>query len=125
MYLCHTPGLEYLVSEAVHRRVTQAYNLVRHDHPEEYNPVEKVPLTVYRVENEICIEPVNFGDGNPGGNDGGVGFAFGGALGQATEEKLNAILASVHRLDTRGIQWQQQTEVSVFCSLLYFFNFSF
>lgn len=129
LYLCHTPGLEHMVSEAVRNRVTASYHLRRGQHPPEYNPVEKIPLSVYRVENEVVIEPITWNGGGGNNSDengpaGVVGNGFGGvghggiSLGlRATEEKLDTVLASVHRLDTRGIQWQQQTEVRFF---LYF-----
>lgn len=120
LWVCHQPGLEHMVSTTVWHRIRNAYNQIRGEHPEEYNPVEKVPLSIYRLDNEIMIEPmegVGGGDSNGGGNgggNGGVGQGLAHVQGQ-NREALNAILLQIHRLDRRSVEYHTQVDVSTFC----------
>lgn len=57
LWACHEDSLSHMMDPAVRRRVKDAYAAIRpEEHAEEYNPVQKVPLHVYRVENRFFID---------------------------------------------------------------------
>ena len=58
-----------MITPQVLNRVRAGYNTIRGGHPEDYNPVKKVPLHIFRVENQVQIkkitrEPENNGEEN-------------------------------------------------------------
>jgi hypothetical protein len=60
LWAAHTPGLETMMSPHVLQRIQSAYADVHpDDHDADYNPVAKIPLTVYRIENTLQIEDVS------------------------------------------------------------------
>ena len=136
LWVCMTPGLEHMVSDEVLRRVREGYEAVRGHHPADYNPVAKIPLSIYRIENQVHIEPmIDFTeDGDNGAPAGGNGnnnnnnrrlattatpsanrgrSLLPGHLQHANREELTALTLTVHRMDRRMRQNFQQMQVSL------------
>ena len=129
LWVCMTPGLEHMVSDEVLTRVRDGYAAIRGQHPVDYNPVEKVPLSIYRIENQVHIEPMVAL--NPDGEDDNGTAAepdrnqdnqrrrrqYGtallpGHLQHANREEIAALTLTVHRMDRRMRQNFQQMQVS-------------
>jgi hypothetical protein len=46
LYACFTPGMKHRIAPSVYKRIREAYEMIRGDHPVEYNPVGKNPLRI-------------------------------------------------------------------------------
>jgi hypothetical protein len=68
LWACHEPSLSHMISDAVRARVREGYNTIHGEHAGNYNPVEKVPLHISRIENQVFIQDtLDIGGGNVGG----------------------------------------------------------
>ena len=56
LYACFTPGMEHRIAPSVYTRIREAYEVVRGNHPAEYNPVEKTSLHIFSIEDRIEIQ---------------------------------------------------------------------
>jgi len=122
LYAAHVPALAHMMTDTVRNRIINGYRGIRQDHPVEFNPVHKVPLHVYQVENQVFIEELT---GLP--NEEANAAAAGNnpirlnVNQAANRHDNNSILLSLNRIQQTQAQHQQQNVVSyiyVF-SLLY------
>jgi hypothetical protein len=58
LWAYHDPSVSHMIAPQVLNRVRAGYNTICGGHPEDYNPVKKVPLHIFRVENQIQIEEI-------------------------------------------------------------------
>jgi hypothetical protein len=56
LYACFTPGMEHRIAPSVYNRIREAYDVVRGDHPADYNPVGKTSLHIFSIEDRIEIQ---------------------------------------------------------------------
>jgi len=97
LWASHTPGLETMMSQHVLQRIRSAYKDVRPEaHDDDYNPVAKIPLTVYRIENTLQIDEVNEEAMADTRESNGEQLARAQAM-NANHEILNALLLQSHR----------------------------
>lgn len=115
LWVCHQDGLEHMVSDGIQTRVRNAYNTIRGTNPQDYNPVEKVPLHIYQIENEIQIEEsLPLEDGTGGATAAAAGLTVTAQGQQAvTQQQLNTLLLAQHRSDRRTRENFQQLQVSM------------
>lgn len=114
LWAAHNEDLSHLMSPQVRRRIVDGYALIRGQHPPDYNPVEKVPLHVFRVENQVQIEElVVTEDGNRHHQlPAGVGAAM-------NNESMRTLQVQLHRIQQELAQARQANEVSIMCILLF------
>jgi hypothetical protein len=55
LWAAHQPGLEHLMSNVVRMQIKEGYNQICGDNDVDWNPVEKVPLVITRVENQLVM----------------------------------------------------------------------
>jgi hypothetical protein len=121
LYAAHVPALAHMMTDTVRNRIINGYRAIRQDHPVEFNPVHKVPLHVYQVENQVFIEelvglPEEANAANAGNNP-----IYLNVNQAANRHDSNSILLSLNRIQQTQAQHHQQHVVSyiyVF-SLLY------
>jgi Transcriptional activator of glycolytic enzymes len=95
LWAAHQPGLEHMMSNLVRMRIKEGYNGIRGDNDADWNPVEKVPLVITRVENQLVIdELVARGLDEAGAQEAPLAAANI----QGTREHLQAVLNQVHHL---------------------------
>jgi hypothetical protein len=83
-----------MIAPAVRIRIQKGYNSIRGANPETYNPIIKVPLHIYHVENQVFIQDaIAFGD-QPAVGEGAHPETASFQSGQ-----LQTILMSINRLD--------------------------
>lgn len=111
LWVCHEPGFEHLVSDDLREWVQAAYNRIRGDNPADYNPVEKVPLHVYRVENDIRVEERVQFEGMPE-NFQAVGGSV-DARRSVTQQQLQTVIVCQNRLEQVVKENHQQAMVSL------------
>jgi hypothetical protein len=111
LYAAHVPELQKLFDEEVLTRIIHGYEAIRNDHPADYNPVEKVRLHIYRVENELCIEDLDVGDLpdlEPAPNN------FHSVPGRRNfdqqREDIRTTIVQIHRLQVETNMMKQQLE---------------
>ena len=107
LWACHEPSLEHMVSDTVRNRVRAGYNLIRGEHPADYNPVEKVHLQVYRIENTVHIDELVGPSDTAESNDAGLNAA---QAQQAHREQMTAVLLQLHRINQRQGELATQLE---------------
>ena len=90
-----------MISHSVLLRVQEGYNRIRGGQPADYNPVEKTPLHVSRIENQVFIQ-----DAIGGGDNGG-------AVAVAQDQMNQTVLLAVHRVDQRQAENHLQTQASI------------
>jgi hypothetical protein len=88
-------NIEHLMNNIVRMRINEGYNNIRGDHDADWNPVEKVPLVITRVENQLVIDKLL--PGPDGAGDGGAPLLAAANL-QSHREQLQAVLNQVHHL---------------------------
>ena len=71
LYICMDEDLckKFAVPQTMSHRVHAAY--ITSQQTEEGNPVEKIPLTIYRVNENLMIDDTVGGDSGGGGGGGG------------------------------------------------------
>jgi hypothetical protein len=107
LWACHEPSLSHMISDAVRTRVREGYNTIRGGNAADYNPVEKVPLHISRIENQVFIQDaLDIGGGNVGGGAQG-------AVAAAQANQLQTVLLSLHRLDQRQTEHHQQVQANI------------
>jgi hypothetical protein len=106
LYACHKPELSHLLLPAVRQRVLSAYKALA-DKPEDYNPVEKIPLHIFRVENQVSIDEMVDMPGDRAGADGQA--LAGAAAYQAQRQDLQSVMLQIHQMRLTQQQHQQQT----------------
>ena len=117
LWACHTEDdcLQAIVPDDLRERVKSTYNNIRGGHPGDYNPVEKLPLHIYRVENEVHIEEmITMLDGGVREGVGQGGMQFGGTAGgqQAIiEQHLQSTVLAQHRIETLVRENHAQVQV--------------
>jgi hypothetical protein len=108
LYACHVPELSHLILPAVRQRVVEGYRAIAApDKPADYNPVEKIPLHIYRIENQVNIEEMVPMAGDRAGADGPR--LFDAASHQANRENMQSLMLQVHQIRISQQQHQQQT----------------
>ena len=117
LFAAMDPQLVEMLPQGTKDRVTQAY---LHTHPQVPQPVERIPLTVYRVEDTLCIdetpvhvvnEAANAAAG--GGNGAAIGVAIGARAPQANRDQMNAVLVNLQRTQQGQSQMHMQLEASI------------
>ena len=114
LYAAHVEGLKMLFVPAVRDRIISGYAAIRRDHGADYNPVEKVRLHIFRVENQVCIEELNAPDN---ANTGPEELIAVGQV-QANRDDMQSALLQLHRLHQDMALLQQRIEVNVFTCLM-------
>jgi Transcriptional activator of glycolytic enzymes len=109
LWAAHQPGLEHLMSSVVRMRIKEGYNIIRGDNDADWNPVEKVPLVITRVENQLVIDELLPGPDGPG--DGGAPLHAAANL-QGHREQLQAVLNQVHHLRQEMVDSRQHLDES-------------
>ena len=120
LYAAHVPALAHMFKPAVRARIVNGYAAIRQQHPADYNPVQKVPLHVFQVENTVHIEEME-PTGDAAANAGNNPIRLSASQGGANRHDTQSILLSLNRIQQTQAQHQQQNVVSyiyVF-SLLY------
>jgi hypothetical protein len=112
LYAAHVPALSHLFKPQVLQRIQSAYAGIRQQHPADYNPVEKVPLHVYRVENNTVIEELTALPPDTAGGDGQQLQAAQAV--HAQRDNMQSMLLSMHRLTQQQAQHHQQQMVCVY-----------
>ena len=125
LWAAHNPDLKDLMSDQVRERIKRGYAQIRGDHhPADYNPVEKVPLLVFRVENQVHIEETTYDvmDGAvdmPAARKNGTGAAAAGNVQQraartasASRDHMRAMQLQLNNLHQTVVAHQQQNNVS-------------
>jgi hypothetical protein len=109
LWAAHSEDLSHLMSEQVRKRIVDGYALIRGQHPADYNPVEKVPLHVFRVQNQVQIEELvrNEHDGARAHHQ-----IPAGATADSNTEALRTLQIQLHRLQQDVAQARQAHEVS-------------
>ena len=128
LFLCHVPSLEHMVTGSVLSRIKDQYSKIRGQHNNEYNPVMKVPLSVFKLENQLMIEPMepNFSNNSPTSQQMesvGTGMQSMSVYNELMKEQFDMLLVALNRINNRGIQWQQEVEVS--CCFLFIVVFNY
>ena len=109
LYACMEDSLEDMVPMAIKNRVTQAFipraTAAGRVDPAEYNPVAKVPIVIYRVQDQLKIDLVE-GDGiHPAqvqaGRHGGAP-----AMAQGNQEQLNVVLIQLQQMKNNLVLMQ-------------------
>jgi hypothetical protein len=99
LWAAHQPGLEHMISNVVRMRIKEGYNTIRGDNDADWNPVEKVPLLITRVENQLVIDKLVRGPEQPGDQAGDDGAPLLSAANiHGNREQLQAVLNQVHHL---------------------------
>ena len=130
LWAAHNPDLADLMSDQVRDRIKRGYAEIKGDHPADYNPVEKIPLLVFCVENQVHIEETSYNemggtvDTPLAANARTAGNAATAqqrhttvAAASASRDHLRALQLQMNNLQNTVIGHQQQTNVS--CSVLF------
>lgn len=119
LWVCLQDGLEHMVSGRVRDRIQRAWNIIKGNRPNNYNPVEKVPLMVYRVENQVVVEEIGAGERvaveAAGGNINGWhgdGRGVIGPAGNAANQQINQVTIACHRIEREIRRDRQRMFVS-------------
>jgi Transcriptional activator of glycolytic enzymes len=105
LWAAHQPGLEHMMSNLVRLRIKDGCNTIRGDNAADWNPVEKVPLVITRVENQLVIdELMSRGQDQAGGHEAPLAAANI----QGNREHLQAVLNQVHHLRQEITELGQQ-----------------
>ena len=98
LWACFEPTVRGKVPQAIRDRVDAAYTQIRRLDPDE-NPVKKVPLTVYRAAEQVCIDECLVLDGAHH-NDVGPQAATQGAtqVFAAQQEQIGQLLGQINQL---------------------------
>jgi hypothetical protein len=112
LFAAHVPSLSHLFKPQVLRRIKDGYAGIRQQHPANYNPVEKVPLHVYRVENNTVIEELTAMPPDVAGADGQRLQAAQAV--HAQRDNMQSLLLQQHRLTQQQAQHHQQQMVCVY-----------
>ena len=92
-------------------RITQAYLPL---HPTVPQPVERIPLTVYRIADTLCIDETPIHGAQMEANAHHPGGDAPAALPhQAQREQMNAMLVNVQRMQQQSSQMHRQLEASI------------
>jgi hypothetical protein len=105
LWAAHQPGLEHMLSNVVRMRIKEGYNEIRGDNDPDWNPVEKVPLVVTRVENQLVIDELLARAPDQAGNDGAPLQAAANL--QGNREQLQSVLNQIHHLRQEVVQLGQ------------------
>ena len=101
-----------MMSDQVRMHIKAAYDGIRGDNAADWNPVEKVPLCVTRVENQLIIDELLQVDGPDGAGDNGpVLQAAMGLHGHA--QALQAVLNQVHQLRQQQVEGTQALQEAI------------
>ena len=107
LWACHEPSMEGRMSRIVRDRIREGYNLIRGEHPADYNPVEKRPIQVYRIENTVHIDEL-LPDMDQPGADGAPLHAAQSA--HAQREQMQAVLLQLHQINRKQAELANQIE---------------
>jgi hypothetical protein len=108
LWAAFQPELKPLMSSQVYERIRRAYAAVRGAHDDDYNPVERVPLHVYNVENQVCIQELDEATTGVPPQQGGGGFI--GPTGSL--ETMRTLQVQLNRLQQMQAEHHQQANVS-------------
>jgi hypothetical protein len=98
LYACMKDDI--MVTEGIRIRVKDAHSKLGFD---EDQPVKKIPLHVYRIEDRLMIDPI-------GGEMGAVGAAAGVGPITLTLEMGQSIMLRLNRLDQRMSQFEARSQ---------------
>jgi hypothetical protein len=101
LYACMKDDI--MIPEGIRIRVKDAYSNLGFD---EDQPVKKIPLHVYRIEDRLMIDPI-------GGEMGAVGTAAGVGPMTLTLEMDQSIMLRLNRLDQRMSQFEARSQASL------------
>jgi hypothetical protein len=101
LYACMKDNI--VVPEGIRIRVKNAYSNLGFD---DNQPVKKIPLHVYRIDDRLMIDPI-------GGEMGAVGAAAGVGPMTLTLEMGKSIMLQLNRSDQQASLFQSQTEASL------------
>ena len=111
LWACHEPSLEGMMADVVRNRVREGFNLIRgEDHPAEYNPVQKIPLQIYRIENMVHIDELLPEMDQAGGANAEL-FAAQGV--HAQRELMQNVLLQLHHVNQRQAELANQLEAGM------------
>ena len=97
--------------QAMRDRITQAYIP---SHPDIAQPIVKVPLNVYRIQDTLMIDEIpELGDNGPEGAPAVAGAPVGAAGAQANGQYGAAVLVNLQRLQQQQSQNHQQLSDSI------------
>lgn len=116
LYAAHVPACKHMFTEAVRRRILDGYAAIKGDHPVDYNPVEKVPIHIFRVENQVMIEELQ--GNNPDNSNANAQQLVGVAAAVGQRQDMQSAMLQIHRLHQDQAQLQQRMEVNVFMCLM-------
>ena len=105
LWACYEPSTQDFMCQEVRDRVREGYDLIKGDHPVDYNPVEKVPVHVYRIENTVHIDELTR-DMDQAGDDGPQLNAAQGE--HAHREQMASVLLQLHRVNQRCAELSNQ-----------------
>ena len=108
LWAAHNEDLAHMMSSQVRKRIIDGYALIRGNHPADYIPVDKIPLHIFRVENQVMIEEL-VRDNDAVFHQLPAGTA---ATNNSNMEALRTLQIQVHRLQQDVAQARQAQEVS-------------
>ena len=111
LWAAFEPSCEHRMAPEVRNRIRNAYDSIRGDNPLDYNPVEKVLLHIYRIENSVLIDEVI--PLNPENVDVAGGNQQNLTQAQSVQqhcEQLQSIMIQIHQLNLKQAEFSQQIE---------------
>lgn len=100
LFAAMDPDLGENLPPITRERITHAYLGI---YPDTQQPIERVPLVIYRIEDTLCIDERPVGAANAAAANHGEGIEH-----QATNDQLAAILINQQRLEQLESQHHQQ-----------------
>jgi len=135
LWAAHNPDMSHLLTDTVRNRIRNGYAAIRQQHPADYNPVDKVPLHVYQVANQVHIAELTEQEQHQAANappqdqagDNGVGLRTAAAA-AASRDNMVTMQLQLNNVQRTLAQHQQQTNVStltanLLLTLLFMSNF--
>jgi len=98
LWACHKEACSEMMSRVVRDRVREAYNSIRGTHLPDYNPVEKVLLHVFMIENVVHIDELP-AQPTDGAGDNGVQLQGAAAI-HSSQAFQNAMMMQLQGLAT-------------------------